>query len=68
MRHLFALALLVSFAGCTRYTGATALHPGADGSTWVYVQTSKDRRTGVYHCQQPPADGQPARCTRVVLD
>lgn len=63
---LVSLALL-SAIGCTRYTGATALTPAANGSTWVFIQTSKERSTGVYHCAPPPASGGEATCTRVVL-
>lgn len=67
MKHALTLALaLTSTAGCARYTGATALTPAADGSTWVFVQTNKDRRTGVYHCAPPNGAGE-ARCTRVEL-
>jgi len=69
MQRLLLISLaLMGAMGCSRYVGATALTPAADGSTWVYVQTSKDRVTGVYHCAPPSAAGGEARCTRVVLD
>lgn len=69
MRTLLVLSLaLPTLAGCTKYAGATALQPGSDGSTWVYVSTNRERRTGVYHCTPPRAEGEPARCVRVVLD
>lgn len=66
MRFALALALVFPVFGCARYQGATALTPAADGSTWVYVATNRDRRTGVYHCTPPGPDGRPV-CKRVDL-
>ena len=68
MGRLLILSLtILSAVGCTRYTGAVALTPAENGSTWVFIQTSKDRNTGVYHCAPPQAPGGEATCTRVVL-
>ena len=68
MGRLLLIGLaLSSVIGCTKYTGAVALTPAANGSTWVYIQTSKERNTGVYHCAPPAASGGQATCTRVVL-
>lgn len=68
--HAFGLVLALVFPamGCTRYRGATALTPAENGSTWVYVQTNRERRTGVYYCERPENPGDAPRCHRVILD
>lgn len=68
MTRTLALALLLTSAlGCTKYQGALALTPAVDGSTWVYLDTNRERRTGVYYCEPPASEGAPALCTRVVI-
>lgn len=67
MRTLLVLVLLAPAAACTKYQGAVALQPAADSSTWVYIATNRDRRTGVYFCEPPKSEGAAPECTRVVI-
>ena len=64
---LLFLGLAAALTGCTRTTGARALYPLIDEdqeSVWIYLESNKSSRTGVYRCTE--RGGNP-RCIQAPL-